>query len=65
MASRRHIDTHQQRPLPKPGERTGRHKCTICLRDIPVEELLRNDYVCDACAEKDEYPLASTPEKDE
>ncbi len=54
MASRRRIETNLQRPLPKPGERTGRHKCTLCLREIPVEELLRNDFVCDVCAEKEE-----------
>ena len=28
----------------------------------PAEEYQRNDHICDACAEDDEYPLASTPE---
>jgi hypothetical protein len=63
MASRRRIETDLQRPLPKSGERTGRHKCVLCLKEIPVEEFLKNDFLCDECAAKDEYPLASTPEE--
>ena len=53
--------TDPQQPLPTHGERTGRHKCVQCLRSIPADEFLRNDYVCDQCAEKEEYPLKSTP----
>ena len=43
-------------------ERTGRHLCVRCLRSIAAEEYFRNDHICDECAAKDEYPLASTPE---
>jgi hypothetical protein len=48
-------------------ERTGKHLCVKCLASIPAEEYLRNDHICDACAEDNEYPLKSTPEakKDE
>lgn len=60
MASRPRIETDQQRPLPQPGERTGRHKCVQCLKEIPVDEYLKNDFVCNDCASKDEYPLKST-----
>lgn len=50
-------------PVPKAlPERTGRHLCIRCLAQIDGEEYFRNDHVCDACAEQDEYPLASTPE---
>lgn len=45
------------------GERTGRHHCVRCLASIAAEEYLRNDHICDACAEDDEYPLKSTPEE--
>ena len=43
------------------NERTGRHLCTRCLAEVPADVYLRNDMICDACAEKDEYPLKSTP----
>jgi hypothetical protein len=50
-------------PLPcKLDERTGRHLCVRCLAEVSSEDFLRNDYVCNACAQQDEYPLASTPE---
>jgi CRISPR/Cas system-associated protein Cas10 (large subunit of type III CRISPR-Cas system) len=45
------------------NERTGKHYCIVCLREVATEEYFRNDQICDACAEKDEYPLASTPEE--
>ncbi len=61
MTSRRRVPNEQQQPLPEPGERTGRHKCVSCLRVIPAGEYLRNDFLCDVCAAKDEYPLQSTP----
>jgi len=32
-------------------ERTGRHLCVRCLREVPVDEFLRNDHLCDPCAE--------------
>ncbi len=50
-------------PLPrKLDERTGHHLCVRCLAEVSAEEYLRNDHICNACAEQDEYPLASTPE---
>jgi hypothetical protein len=50
-------------PTPrKLTERTGRHLCLRCLREVPADEYFRNDQICDACAAKDEYPLKSTPE---
>ena len=33
-------------------------KCCRCLKWIPLEEYLRNDYYCDACAEKHNKELA-------
>lgn len=44
------------------SERTGKHVCVKCLAAIPAEEFLRNDHICDACADDDEYPLKSTPD---
>jgi hypothetical protein len=44
------------------NERTGKHYCIVCLREVRSEEYFRNDHICDPCAEKDEYPLASTPD---
>ncbi len=53
-------------PLPRQlGERTGKHYCVKCLAEVPAEEFFRNEQVCDACAAEDEYPLKSTPGKDE
>ena len=50
-------------PTPRQlDERTGRHRCVRCLAEVPAEEYLRNDHICDACAEDDEYPLKSTPD---
>jgi hypothetical protein len=45
------------------NERTGRHFCVGCLAPVPAEIYLRNDHICDACAAKVEYPLASTPDE--
>lgn|GEM_PF-1531898 len=42
-------------------ERTGRHYCVKCLAEVPADEYLRNDHICDDCAAGDEYPLKSTP----
>lgn len=53
------LDDPTPRELP---ERTGKHFCVRCLAQVPADEYLRNDHICDACAAKDEYPLASTPE---
>lgn len=49
-------------PTRQAPERTGRHYCIRCLKATPGEEYLRNDHLCDECAEQDEYPLASTPD---
>ncbi len=47
-------------------ERTEKHYCIKCLRQTPAEEYLRNDFLCEKCAEvAEEYPLRSTPDKDE
>jgi len=44
-------------------ERTGRHICVGCLRDVAADEFFRNDHMCDRCANGDSsYPLASSPE---
>lgn len=43
-----------QRPLPK--ERTGKHYCIECLREVPAEDYFRNDHVCNECGEKKEQP---------
>lgn len=52
-----------EKPAPrKPGERTGKHYCVKCLAEVPAEEYLRNDHICDECAASDEYPLKSTPD---
>ena len=50
-------------PTPRQlGERTGKHLCIRCLAEVDAEEYLRNDHICDACAQEDEYPLKSTPD---
>ena len=46
-------------------ERTEKHFCVKCLLEIPLDEFLRNDFFCDKCAQIEEFPLQSTPEKDE
>lgn len=46
-------------------ERSGKHYCVRCLAEVPAEAYLRNDHICDDCAEHDEYPFASTPEPNE
>ena len=53
---------HEDPPPRALPERTGRHYCVKCLAAIAGEEYFRNDHICDVCASKDEYPLASTPE---
>jgi len=54
------LDEPTPRDLP---ERTGKHRCIRCLADVELEEFLRNDYLCGACAGRDEYPLQSTPDE--
>ena len=53
---------HDDPPPRELTERTGRHLCVKCLAPIAAEEYFRNDMICDACAQSDEYPLKSTPE---
>jgi hypothetical protein len=53
------VDDFARRNL---SERTGRHVCVRCLREVESEEYLRNDHLCDRCAADGDYPLASTPE---
>lgn len=52
---------HDDPPPRELSERTGKHYCVKCLAQVPAEEYLRNDHICDRCAAVDEYPLASTP----
>jgi hypothetical protein len=53
--------------LRRASSRSERASTTVkCLAQIPMEEYLRNDHICDECSQSDEYPLASTPHaKDE
>jgi hypothetical protein len=47
----------------KRSERTGRHFCTSCLKELAAEEYFAGDFYCADCAAKsDHYPLATTPE---
>jgi len=43
-------------------EQTEKHRCVKCLSEVSREVYLRNDFLCDKCAELEEYPLQSTPE---
>jgi hypothetical protein len=44
-------------------ERTGRHFCAACLREITAGEYFGGDFYCEKCAANDSaFPLASTPE---
>lgn len=45
------------------NERTGKHICIRCLAEVPADVYFRNDMICDACAEKDDDPLQSTPDE--
>jgi predicted RNA polymerase sigma factor len=44
-------------------ERTGSHRCVACLAETPGDAYFANDHLCDACAAREEYPLASTPKE--
>jgi hypothetical protein len=51
-------------PIPRNlPERTGRHYCIKCLIEVPADEYLRNDHLCDSCSQSENYPLQSTPEE--
>ena len=43
------------------NERTGKHVCVRCLREVEADEYFRNDHLCDRCTGEGDYPLASTP----
>ncbi|HKB81371.1 MAG TPA: hypothetical protein VKH35_16805 [Thermoanaerobaculia bacterium] len=34
----------------KLNERSERHRCIRCLREVEQEEYFHNDFVCDECA---------------
>ena len=53
------VDDETPRQL---AERTGKHYCVRCLAEVTVDVYLRNDFLCDACASSEEFPLRSTPE---
>jgi hypothetical protein len=43
-------------------ERTGRHFCIHCLKQISATEYFEGDLVCRDCSvTMENYPLASTP----
>lgn len=38
--------------------RTGVHLCTSCCAAVDLDQFLRNDHVCDPCADSDAKPHA-------
>ena len=53
------MDDDTRQPL---RERTGKHVCIRCMKQIDAEEYFGNDFFCDACAAEDQsFPLESTP----
>ena len=42
-------------------ERTGRHLCANCLKEIPSEEYFGGDFYCAECAKKAEEVLDAAP----
>lgn len=34
-------------------------KCCKCLQLVPYDEYMENDHYCDACAGRNDFPLAS------
>ena len=55
------VDAPPRRPL---NERTGKHYCIECLKEVPAEEYFGNDHVCDDCGRKKEEK-SKEPRKDE
>ena len=37
-------------------ERTEKHYCVRCLKEVPREEYLENDFLCDECVSAEEKP---------
>ena len=44
------LDDRTPRNLP---ERTGRHVCIQCMAEVETDDYLRNDHLCDGCAERE------------
>lgn len=40
------------------GERTGIHRCVVCVDVVAREEYFGNDHACDACVAEPRYPFA-------
>jgi rRNA maturation endonuclease Nob1 len=59
-----HSVVHDDRPRRTPKERTGKHYCIECLKEVPAEDYFRNDHVCDDCGRKKEE-RTEEPRKDE
>jgi rRNA maturation endonuclease Nob1 len=47
-------DVNDDRPRRPLKERTGKHLCIECLKEVPAEDYFRNDHVCQECGEKKE-----------
>lgn len=59
MLKLRAMDERTPRKLP---ERTGKHYCANCLKELPAEEYFAGDFFCSDCAARAQsYPLATTP----
>ena len=55
---------HDDRSRRTLKERTGKHYCIECLKEVPAEEYFGNDHVCDDCGRKKEEK-SKEPRKDE
>lgn len=57
---------NEEEPPRRLAERTGRHVCICCLKEILPAEYFQGDFACRDCAARVEtYPLASTPAQPE
>ena len=45
---------HDEPPPRNLPDRTGKHYCIRCLKEVAADEYLRNDFECDDCARRDE-----------
>jgi len=43
-------------PIRQMEERTGKHRCVLCGREVETEEYFRNDTCCDGCASAEDLP---------
>ena len=55
------VDERTPRLLP---ERTGRHICTLCMREVDGRVYLANDHVCEDCARREEERLMREEDED-